>query len=400
MIGVGTLAAAGLAVWTAAYVGTCAVALWGARAQTTSLDLPASPMPTVLLIRPCTGDEASLEPALRSTAALAGVSGLAVRLTVDDADDPAWPIVRRVAVWLRERGLDARAEVARTQALNRKVGQLAVATRRTRAEVVMVVDADVDLSTFDVRSFLAPLDVPRVGAVWAPPVEVGPVCTFGDRTSAAILGASLHAFTLLGALDPHGLVGKTFAVRTNALRQLGGFEALDRMLGEDMALASRLRRGGWGTRMHCTPVRAVAHQRSMASVLARYTRWLWVIRAQRPHLLSSYPLLLAAAPLLFVAFAVLWPFAPAWAAALPLIALSTRCAVAFAASGPRGRRAAAVGWEWLLADLVLLAAFARVFKTPTVRWRGRMLRLGTGGMLCDAAEAPRPELSPVRPAGT
>jgi GT2 family glycosyltransferase len=42
-------------------------------------------------------------------------------------------------------------------------------------------------------------------------------------------------------LDPHGLVGKTFAVRLDALRDTGGFGELVHHVGEDMELARPLR---------------------------------------------------------------------------------------------------------------------------------------------------------------
>ena len=118
----------------------------------------------------------------------------------------------------------------------------------------------------------------------------------------------------------------------------------------------------------------------MSSVLARYTRWLWVIRAQRPSLLLSYPLLLAAAPLLLVLLALLAMAAPLWGLGLGAVVLATRIAVALGAAHPRGRKAAVLH-EWLLADLVMLLAFARALGKPEVSWGDRTLRLGAGGRL-------------------
>ncbi len=374
------LATAGMTAWVALYAAVGGVALVRAGRSKNPLGTDAQ-APSVLLVRPCTGDDITLMPALRSTAALQYAGELRVLLTVESRVDPAWPHVRRAAQWLREQGLDARAVVAPTHAYNRKVGQLAEVTRDATSSVVMCVDADVDLTGFDLTAFMAPLAGGTVGAVWAPPVEVGELAGVGDRASAAVLGASLHAFNLLGQLDEGGLVGKTFAVRTDALRAVGGFDGLTQHLGEDMELARRLRDRGWPTTMYPSSVRAIGSGRSLTGVLARYTRWLWVIRAQRPSLLASYPLLLAAAPLLLVALAALGMVAPVWGISLASVVLTTRVAIALGASAPRGRAFSAAAYEWLLADMVLLAAFVRVLGRPEVSWRDRTLRLGPGGRL-------------------
>ncbi len=377
------LLAAGTTAWAVTYTAISSVAL--IRASRAELAPPREEQSDVLLVRPCTGDDATLEPALRSTAALKHRGPLRVLLTVESRQDAAWPIIRRAARWLRDHGVQASAVVAPTLAYNRKVGQLAEVTRTTEASIVMCVDADVDLSGFELDAFIAPLDSGSAGAVWAPPIEVGEMSGWGDRASSAVLGASMHAFGLLGELDEGGLVGKTFAVRTIALRDIGGFDDLTEHLGEDMELARRLGARNWPTVMVRMPVRAIGTGRSMEATLARYTRWLWVIRAQRPSLLASYPLLLAAAPLLLLLSAILAATGPewtlGWSLGLATIVIATRIGVALGAAIPRGRLLAAATFEWLLADLVLLTAFARVLGRPEVTWRGRTLRLGHGGRL-------------------
>lgn len=375
------VATAGMTAWVAAYTSICGVALLRAGRSRTPAPPVSGDLPSILLVRPCTGDDATLETALRSTIELGYGGELRILLTVESRVDPAWPYVRRAARWLSEQGQDAHAIIAPTNAYNRKVGQLAEVTRDAKEDIVMSVDADVNLSGFSLDAFLAPLSAPGSGAVWAPPVEVGAIEGLGDRASAAVLGASLHAFNLLGELDRGGLVGKTFAVRTDALRDIGGFDALTEHLGEDMELARRLRARGLHTTMHRNSVRAIGSARSMSGVLARYTRWLWVIRAQRPSLLLSYPLLLAAAPILLGLLALLSMAAPLWAVGLGAVVLATRIAIALGAAGPRGRKASAALYEWLLADAVLLTAFASALGKPEVSWRDRTLRLGPGGRL-------------------
>ncbi|MCA9656297.1 MAG: glycosyltransferase, partial [Myxococcales bacterium] len=290
--------------WTAAVVGTSGVAMLRAlrrRARPHARPAPA-PRPSVVVVRPCAGLEPHLGRTLRSTGSLRYDGPLRVVLTTTAANDPAQPLLHRVAAELRHAGMDAQARVIPACGTNLKASQLSGVVDLGHDEIAVVVDSDVDLHALDLEALIAPLcdRHDRVAAVWCAPVEREPAGA-GDRLSSAVLGGSLHAFPLLGALDPGGLVGKTFAVRCDALRETGGFAGLVQHLGEDMELARRLAERGWTTHMSPRVVGSLASGRSVGSVLDRYVRWLMVIRAQRPALLLSYPLLLAATPGLVLA---------------------------------------------------------------------------------------------------
>lgn len=373
-----------LALWAIVYFCVCAVAIVRSLRERSRRPRTSLNEARILLVRPCTGDEAHLVSALRSTAFARNLGDTRISFTVAETSDPAWPIVQRVAQELRNKGVNATAVVCPTAAPNRKVGQLACATRGAREDIVVCVDADVDLTDFDLAALVAPLlnaeqnPRERCAASWAPPVEVAPPTTWGDRMSASVLGASLHAFALLGQLDRNGLVGKVFAVRRDALDDVGGFAPLGQVLGEDMALAERLRSRGWTTMMLPRTARAIATGRSIGSIIGRYTRWLWVIRAQRPWLLLSYPMLLAAAPLLLASGFTLSLFAPQTALAIVTLTLSARVTVAWTASRSMPHRWSLGPLRAILGDIVLLTAFAKVLGSAKVRWRGHDLCLSDG----------------------
>lgn len=311
-----------------------------------------------LVVRPCHGAEPGL--AIR----LASGPGPRV-LAVATEDDAATPIARAVA--------DARVVVTGATGPNAKAEQLGRALEGATAEIVVVADSDVLLD--DLAPLLRPFSDPAVAAVWAPPVEVAPV-TLADRASACVLDASLHSFALLGALDPGGMVGKLVAIRRADLDAVGGFGALRRHLGEDMELARRLRANGRSLRMADMTARSFAGGRTFGAVVARYARWLVVIRAQRPLLLLSYPLLFGATlPILVIALARgAWMLAVATLAVRLLIAAFAR----IRSGQPRW-----LAPEALLADVVLWAALVRALATRTVAWRGRLLRVEAGGLLGD-----------------
>ena len=214
------------------------------------------------------------------------------------ADDPAHDVAQAVCDALRADGRDVAVRVTGASGANQKAAQLARVIAAERCDVVVNLDSDVDCATVDLHALVAALGGDgALGAVWAPVVEDGGV-TLGDRASDALLAGSLHAFPLLAALDPRGLVGKVVALRREALDRVGGFDALTDYLGEDMELARRLRAAGYRTQAASFVAVSRAEGRTWGAAVVRYARWITVIRAQRPALLASYPALFFATPLL------------------------------------------------------------------------------------------------------
>lgn len=347
-----------------------------------------------LVVRPCAGIEPELERALVSLSRARSRAEIACRIAVEGPRDPADAIAQIAAEALRRAGVDASVVHTAADAPNHKAAQIAavLAAERRAFDAIVVADSDVDLEGFDLDALLAPLfdeapegrgRRPRAGAVWAPPVEIGAGSGAGDRASRALLAGSLHAFTILGALDRGGLVGKLFAARRDAIEAAGGFGALERVLGEDMELARRLASSGHAVRVAPVVARSLKEGRSWDDAALRYARWLAVIRAQRPHLLASYPLLFFATPLILAACALLAPFAPAVAIAAAVLAASSRLVVAAAArrlAGLAPSLRASIS-DAVLADALLAHAFARAITTRTVGWRGRTLTLDRRGRI-------------------
>jgi ceramide glucosyltransferase len=345
---------------------------------------PVGQLAPVLLVRPCAGVEPALARSLLSSAAIVRVApGAEIVFAVASEADGAWPLASRVAERLSARGLRARVVATRPDAPNAKSAQLAAAVEAASGGegLVLVADSDVCLREGALRELLAPLAAPDVAAVWAPPVEIAPPLTLGDRASQALLGGSLHAFPLLAGLDPAGLVGKLFVVRREALDRVGGFGDLTHHLGEDMELARRLRSLGLGVRASRARAASLARGRGLGAVVGRYARWVQVIRAQRRPLLASYPLLFFATPLVAL-LALAGAFArPGVALAALALALGARVAASAAARRLAGRAGGPVDvlLDALLADALLAAAFVRAFARRSVVWRGRELYAAGGG---------------------
>ncbi|MEZ4410078.1 MAG: glycosyltransferase [Polyangiales bacterium] len=329
---------------------------------------------TLTIARPCAGYEEDLSDRLATVGEGLDRARSRVRLGVATEGDGALAAVRSATERLRDEGVDAACLVTHAVTANQKCGQVAALLEGAGTELVAVVDSDVDLAGFDWRSLAAPMRDPRVGAVWAPPVEVNGRTPW-DRASAAVLGASLHAFPLLSQIDPAGMVGKVLLLRREALDVVGGFDALGDVLGEDMALARRLRDAGWKVLASSQVARAVPRGRDRERVVSRYARWVTVIRAQRPALLASYPLL----------FFATGPLVAVTARRSPAVALSVLAARVLVAREAQRRAGVSRGWsdavaDAAMADGVLAAAFLRAVTRRTVEWRGRALRVDAGGV--------------------
>lgn len=338
------------------------------------------------MIRPCAGHEPWLERTLSSLADSRRSFPLHCRFAIETEADAAVPAARRAVEHLQQAGITAEILFTGGGGPNRKVAQLAASAND--AEIIIVADSDVDLAGIDLDVLVAPV----VGAnpawvAWAPPTECAPPRTWGDRASGAVLGASLHCFPILARLDPRGLVGKLFAIRTHAVHAIGGFGSLVQYLGEDMEMARRIRdRGG---RVVSVPLlaRSLLSGRSWSTTLARFARWLTVIRAQRSILLWSYPgLFFATWPIVVVSgwFSRMEPLYGFLAATL---VLTTRLLIALFAThiSQRPVRLFGILRDALLADVVLALAFAYALRTRTVIWRNHVLVVDRSGMLRESS---------------
>lgn len=376
--------------WASTQATVCGVAIRRARrtysvARADGADgadrADGAPTRDVLLVRPVAGDEPGLEERL---VARGGVHRVVI--AVRSQEDAATPAAR-AAIACIDGEADATLVETHAEGPNMKASQLAhvVTHHREGAQIVVVADSDVALGPNDVTALLDALaHDTKLGAAWCPVTFVPPqldgrAIGAGDRATVAILVASLHAFPILAAIDRSLFVGKLFAIRADALAATGGFEAQTRVLGEDVELARALRRAGWRTAAIAHVARATRSTATLRETASRMARWLFVVKGQRPALVLSYPLLLAAVVpfALLVALLVCGP-TPSFVPSCSLAAVvAARLAVSFEGRRLAGiRRGVLAGLvDIVLADLVLGFAVVSALGSRTLAWRGESLRL-------------------------
>jgi ceramide glucosyltransferase len=394
MIELLSIGAAVTLVWSAVVASVSLEAIRRAAMRARRARAPCAPLNLsprrVLVVRPCAGSEPRLSANLGSLSLARRSFAVRCRIAVADASDTALPAATQAAEALAAEGMDAKVVLTGALGPNRKVSQIqgALTAAAEPFDVLLVADSDVDLTDTHLDALVARLDeTSPTDAVWAPPAELGVPETFADRASIAVLGASLHAFPLLAGLDRGGLVGKLFAVKQTALAGIGGIEVLAAHLGEDMELARRIKARGGGIEVAPLVARSMLAGRSWDQVVARFARWLMVIRAQRPALLPSYPLLFFATPLILASAAITARGAPRLAMAAALLAVGSRIGVAvaaaWAAGRPRSLRRAVI--EAVLADALLAVAFVRALTGRRVVWRDNVIIIDRSGRAREGA---------------
>ena len=337
----------------------------------------------LVLLRPAAGAEPELYRSLASSRHVP--RDASVRFLLATMDDAAYPCAEAVAEELRGEGVDAACLITGATKANKKADQIARALSalpRRPGQLLAVVDSDVELDESSLAGLLGPIATGESDVAWAVPVETEPR-TLADHLSATILGGSLHAFALLSRLDDKGMVGKCFAVRRELYADLDPHSFVA-TLGEDMDLARRITQRGGRITVLVEPVRSLAKGRSVREVWARYRRWITVIRAQRAHLLPSYPLLFACTPILLVLSALLAIGGDTSAASeTAMVVLLTRVSVAAVARASSRQPTslaslARLAWLTLAADLLLLTAFVGALASRRVVWRGTPLIVRNG----------------------
>ena len=258
---------------------------------------------------------------------------------------------------------------------NRKVGHLLyalVALPREPGTIVLSVDADVRVDAALIGGLL---DALRGGASLASaaprPSGAGSLAGHAVR---GLLVQSHHSFTALDVMS-HGakaVCGKALAFSDEALAEL---PALGDSIGEDLELAQRLHERGLTVAVGQHPAQVPQPvQVGLREPFDRFTRWMQVLRAHRPALFPTVPLLFAATPPLMVLAAASGNLAAAGCLA---VLVGLRIALANHLDPRPGLR-----FEWLLAELLLLGCWLESLRRGRqVSWRGRHFELVPGGKM-------------------
>ena len=328
--------------------------------------------PAVSILKPVRGIEPELEENLRSFCAQ-DYPAYDVVFGVHRADDPALPIIRRVAAAAPDRTTVVVGDgVARFR--NPKMANVAPMLAHARGEILVISDSDMRVTPEYLDAVTAAFADPGVGAVTA--LYRGEPA---DDTLASALGAMCltEQFTpstlVANAIEPVRYVfGSTMALRREVLEEIGGIAALGDHLADDFTLGRLVTEQGYRIAVaRCVVVNVVA-ERDLRALFEHELRWARTIRSVRPRnylgIVLTYPL-----PLALVLLALARDRRPALA--LAALAALLRLAIHAAAHDAFGSQHRPARRLIPLRDAFGVAVWARGLWGRTVRWRGERLRV-------------------------
>ena len=205
-----------------------------------------------------------------------------VLFAVNDADDPAVEVIRRIIAEFPERRVRLLIG-AEPRGANQKVSKLCRLAREARHEILVLSDGDVRVGPEYLREVVAPFADPHTGAV---------TCFYrgiAEKNSAAELeaiGASSDFFA--GVLMAEWMEGMSFALGASIattkswLGKIGGFEAIADMHSDDYELGHRIALSGGRVILSREAVWTMYPAQTAQGFFDHQVRWARTLRLCRP----------------------------------------------------------------------------------------------------------------------
>jgi len=335
--------------------------------------------PAVTVIKPLHGADAWLGESLETYCRQDYAGAVQILFGVHRKSDPAVAVVRDLQA--RHPNLDIGLVIdERLHGPNRKVSNLVNIQARASHPVLIMSDADVRVPPNYVRSIVAALGAPGVGAATCLYLGKG----FGGIWSRAVAMAINYDFLpsavlakTLGLAQP--CFGPTIAMTSQILREIGGLEAFARFLAEDYEIGRAVRARGYTIAIPTMTMTTVCTEKSIGELFTHELRWARTIRriAGAGHVGSivTHPL-----PLALIGATLLgWTLGPT---GLVLAILGVRMLVKLRIDRATGAES---GPWWLipLRDMLSFGVFVASFSGAMVEWQGQRFRVGRDGVLTE-----------------
>jgi len=201
---------------------------------------------------------------------------------VGDKNDPTVPILEKLIQDFPERRIRVLFGSG-SNAPNDKVAKLARLVSEAQHEVVVISDSDVRARPDYLRTLVAPLAYPKVGAV---------TCLYVP-TKEKLLAESLQTIGMVsdfyaGILVARQLdgvkfaLGPTIATTRTRLAGFGGYRAIENRPGDDLLVGRLIAEQGYEVELLPYTILTVADYQSMPELVHKRMRWLVVMRHMRP----------------------------------------------------------------------------------------------------------------------
>jgi ceramide glucosyltransferase len=305
---------------------------------------------------------------------------------VGDREDPVLPVIDKLIRDFPERRIRVLFGSGR-DAANDKVAKLARLVSEAEHEFVVISDSDVRVRPDYLKSIIAPLADPKIGAVTCFYVSAEEP-TFVDRLhSTGMMSDFYVGIVVAWQLDGVKFaLGPTIATTRARLAGFGGYQAIENRPGDDLLVGRLIADQGYEVELLRYTVLTVPDYQSIRELLHKRLRWIVVMRHMRPwgHLGLLFT---QGLPWSLAAIAV-HPSAATAAAYLGSYFV-LRCLMTWMVNSWGLRQGSFRNRMWLIplwdatAFLIWLASFAR----RSVRWRGADYYI-RGGVLVPVTPLP------------
>jgi ceramide glucosyltransferase len=198
------------------------------------------------------------------------------------SDDPALPVIEKLARDFPDcpiRVLFSKADAGS----NDKVAKLARLTAEARHEFLVISDSDVRVRPDYLRTVVAPLADPKVGATTCFYSSISEKA-FADRLQTIGMFSDFYAGILVArVLDGVKFaLGPTIATTRARLAEFGGYQSIENQPADDLLVGRLIAERGHEVRLLPYTILTVADYGSLRQLLQKRLRWIVVMRHMRP----------------------------------------------------------------------------------------------------------------------
>ncbi len=340
-------------------------------------DTASGPTPDVTIIKPLHGAHAHLRGALQSFCVQDYPGAVQIVFGVHHADDRAIPVVRDLQASHPGLAIDLVIE-DQMHGVNRKASNLVNIAALARHGVLILSDADIVVEPDYLRNVTRALAEPGIGAVSCLYVGLDDGRLWSKLSAMAIDYQFLPSAVLgkaLGMANP--CFGSTIAIRAEVLERIGGFLAFADHLADDYEIGRAVRKLGLSVAI--PPMVVVHHspESSLRELVSHELRWARTVRqidaAGHAGSVVTHPLPLAMIAAIPLGFS---PISVGVVVMAAVLRLWSKILI------DRATGMSAGSW-WLipLRDVLSFGIFLGSLVVNTVRWQGRLFRVGDGGVI-------------------
>jgi ceramide glucosyltransferase len=305
---------------------------------------------------------------------------------VGDRSDPVLPVIQRVISDFPEQDIRVLFGSGRV-ATNDKVAKLARLAKEAKYEILVINDSDVRAEPEYLRTIVAPLADPKVGAVTCFYVSTDETTVVQKLQTIGMYSDFYPGIVVAWQLDGVKFaLGPTIATTRARLTEFGGYEMIENRPADDLLVGRLIAEQGHEVKLLPYSVLTVADFQSLRDLFLKRLRWIVVMRHMRPW--GHFGLIFTWGLPWSLFAAGIAPNAPVAGAFLAAY-LGVRVAMTLqvASIGLKQR----VSWQGLalipvwdaMAFVIWLASFTR----STIRWRDRDYYIRNGELVPVAATA-------------